>query len=146
MKKMSKSMLGVTLLEIMLVLAIAAMIIVMSIRYYQSANSSQQANSFIEQLQAVAAAAENFVQAKGTYSGVESSVSALLPSSGFNQPWGGKFSVSGTTSGFTITPSGNVPNAVCRLVESKLSVSDNWSVSGSCTSIVYDATKSTNSN
>ncbi len=44
------SVLGVTLLEIMLVLAIAAMVVVMSIRYYQAARASQQANDVLELL------------------------------------------------------------------------------------------------
>jgi type II secretory pathway component PulJ len=49
MKKQARSILGVTLLEIMLVLAVAAMIIIMSVRYYESANSSQQANATLQQ-------------------------------------------------------------------------------------------------
>jgi type II secretory pathway pseudopilin PulG len=66
--KQLKSMLGVTLLEIMLVLAIAAMVIVMSIRYYQSATLSQQVNQTLGQIQAITAAADNLAIATGSYS------------------------------------------------------------------------------
>lgn len=59
--------LGVTLLEILLVLAIAAMIIIMSIRYYQSASSSQQANMAMEEIQAITAAADNLALGTGSY-------------------------------------------------------------------------------
>lgn len=70
MKRTNKSVLGVTLLEVMLVLAIAAMIIVMSIRYYQSATASQQANQASGQVQAIASAFDNLALAKGNYTGI----------------------------------------------------------------------------
>jgi len=44
----SRRMSGVTLLEIMLVLAVAAMVIVMSIRYYRNATNSQNSNVIIQ--------------------------------------------------------------------------------------------------
>lgn len=66
MKSLSRSA-GVTLLEIMLVLAIAAMIIVMSVRYYQSASSSQQATAAFAQVQAITAAADTLAQMSGDY-------------------------------------------------------------------------------
>ena len=78
MKRSLSSILGVTLLEIMLVLAIAAMIIVMSIRYYQSANASSQANALMQQIQAITAAADNIAQgAGGVYSTI--STTTLMP-------------------------------------------------------------------
>ena len=71
MKRIQRSILGVTLLEIMLVLAIAAMVIVMSIRYYQSSTSSQQANAAMQSIQAIAAAMDNISNGgAGTYSNI----------------------------------------------------------------------------
>ena len=65
MKKTVKSMLGVTLLEIMLVLAIAALVIVMSIRFYQSAADSNKVNAGLNTIQGVVAAAESSITATG---------------------------------------------------------------------------------
>ena len=58
MKKFVKTA-GVTLLEVMLVLAIAAMIIVMSVRYYQSTNAANQANTVVQQITSIVAAADS---------------------------------------------------------------------------------------
>lgn len=69
MKRLSR-MLGVTLLEIMLVLAIASMIIVMSIRYYTSANLAQQSNAIFQLVVALSAAADNLAVGAGSYSSV----------------------------------------------------------------------------
>ena len=89
MKRFIKSMLGVTLLEIMLVLAIAAMIIVMSVRYYQSASANQQANSLLQQLQAITAIADGIGQSANSYSGVNTnSVKVMMPNQSMNTPWG----------------------------------------------------------
>jgi len=73
MKRILKKMLGVTLLEILLVLAIAALVIIMSIRYYQSSTSSAQANAAMEEIQAIASAMDNIANGgAGTYSNITS--------------------------------------------------------------------------
>src|SRR5690348_8673772 len=102
MKRLS-SLLGVTLLEIMLVLAIAAMVIVMSVRYYQSASSSQQTNAVLSQIQAITAAADSLAQGTGTYSAATTSnITALMPANGMVPPWGGpSITVSAATSSYT---------------------------------------------
>ncbi len=119
MKKFSK-MLGVTLLEVMLVLAVAAMIIVMSVRYYQSATSNQQANAILQQIQAIAAAADQLAQSTGTYSGVNfSSIEALVPANSMTSPWGTAIGVTGAGSSYDVTI-GAPPTAVCPLIVSRL--------------------------
>src|SRR5438128_3196775 len=98
MKKFKSSVLGVTLLEIMLVLAIAAMIIVMSIRYYQSAGSSNQANAVLQQIQAITAMADNLAQTNGSYSSVSNgTLDPLLPGNSFTAPSSGKMTITGGT-------------------------------------------------
>lgn len=142
MKRFTKSVLGVTLLEIMLVLAIAAMIIVMSVRYYQTASASQQTNQFIEQINAIAAAADNLAQATGTYSKItNSTIGSLLPggaTSGLNVPWGGTMSINWSTSTYDITVP-NPPVAVCSLVTARLTLNNHYTVQGGCTHIIYKA-------
>jgi type II secretory pathway pseudopilin PulG len=135
MNKKLKSALGVTLLEVMLVLAIAAMIIVMSVRYYQSASSSQQANAVLEQVQGIVSAADGLAQAKGSYSAAginNSSLTPLLPGGGLTTPWGEPIAVSGATSTTYTIDLGSVPSGVCPLLYSKLSTNNNFSVSGTC--------------
>jgi type II secretory pathway pseudopilin PulG len=135
MKRLAKMVLGVTLLEIMLVLAVAAMIIVMSVRYYQSATSSQQANAALEQIQAIAAAADNLAQANGSYSGggvTTSTIKALVPQNSMTAPWGGAITIgSATATSYPVSMAGT-PTAVCPLLTSKLNANNHFT-SVSCT-------------
>jgi len=138
--KRIKSVLGVTLLEIMLVLAIAAMIIVMSVRYYQSAQVSSQANAFVSQVQAITSAAENIAQGTGSYSAVTSAqIVSMLPTNGMVAPWGGSITYTATTTGFTLViPASSV--ATCTLVTAKLKASSQYTVTGTtCTGVGYIA-------
>jgi type II secretory pathway pseudopilin PulG len=151
MKRLAKSVLGVTLLEIMLVLAIAAMIIVMSIRYYQSATASQQANAVMEQVGAIVSAADNLAQSVGSYvdAGVSNAtLTPLLPGGTFTTPWGSAIEVTATANTITI-PLGSVPSGVCPLLYSKLGTNNHYSsaaggstpfVASSCTGAALDTT------
>jgi type II secretory pathway pseudopilin PulG len=137
MKQFRKSMLGVTLLEIMLVLAIAAMVIVMSIRYYQSATSSQQANSALAQIQSITAAADSIAQGAGGYTTSTisaSNISPLLPKNGLVTPWNGGVAFSNiTATKYTVTLS-NTPAAVCPILKTKLAVNSHYDVTATtCT-------------
>ena len=106
MKRNTKSMLGVTLLEVMLVLAIAAMIIVMSIRYYQSATTSQQANAGMEELQAIIAAADNLAVGTGNYSSITTAqITAVVGANNMVSPTGGAITVTGAATTLTV----NIP-------------------------------------
>lgn len=121
MKKMMKSVLGVTLLEIMLVLAIAAMIIVMSVRYYQSASANQQANTVLQMVQGITAAADNLAQGSGGYTGTTAdNITPLMPNNSLATPWGATITItSPSATGYTVNfPT--TPAAVCRSVSSKL--------------------------
>ncbi|MBA3661259.1 MAG: hypothetical protein H0W64_06005 [Gammaproteobacteria bacterium] len=134
MKRISKSILGVTLLEIMLVLAIAAMIIVMSVRYYQSANTSQQANNTISQIQSIAAASDSLAQATGTYSASVSTnaIKPLLPANGLTTPWGSSITIdSAGTNTYTVTIPG-MPPGVCAIVNSQLGANAHFDPSTQC--------------
>lgn len=115
-------MLGVTLLEIMLVLAIAAMIIVMSIRYYQNATIAQQTNGVMQTLLAITAAADNLAAGTGTYSNVTTSaIKNIVGSVNIKTPWS-------STNPFTLTPGSTsytvslstLPTAVCTSLLGKL--------------------------
>jgi type II secretory pathway pseudopilin PulG len=129
MKRALKSMLGVTLLEIMLVLAIAAMIIVMSVRYYQSAGSAAQANTVLAQLQAISAAAENLAQATGNYqtAGISNgTVQPLLPANGLATPWGTTITVSATASNIWTATIPSTPASQCGLIRAKITANSRF--------------------
>jgi type II secretory pathway pseudopilin PulG len=141
MKKMSKSVLGVTLLEIMLVLAIAAMIIVMSVRYYQSAQVSSQANAFVAQVQAISSAVENLAQGSGGYGSVTSTqVASILPPNGLIAPWGGTITFSPQGTGYKLAvPAAS--QATCTLIYAKLTASTAYTITdtAACTDLTYIA-------
>jgi len=133
--KSLKKVLGVTLLEIMLVLAIAAMIIVMSVRYYQSATSSSQANAALSQIQAIMSAADGLAQATGSYMTPalnNAAIAPLLPANGLIMPWGAGATVAGTAAGtYTITLT-DVPRGVCPLLTTKLLSNNHVTTTGTC--------------
>lgn len=153
MKKFSKSMLGVTLLEIMLVLAIAAMIIVMSVRYYQSATANQQANAILQMIQTVTANADGLAQGTGSYSGGSVSTTTLqplMPNNTLVTPWGGALTVTSATSSTYAVQITTMPAQVCAQVKARLAgnpkytlvSNNNCGTSGSMTfSYTYDVTK-----
>jgi len=133
MKKSIKMMLGVTLLEIMLVLAIAAMIIVLSMRYYASATITSQANALIGTFQAISAAAGNMSLGSGTYNAVSNStIDQVLPSTQSQSPWGGSISITGGATSFSVTALAPSPAGVCALVLPKLQADIHTSTGAAC--------------
>ena len=149
MKRSIKSASGVTLLEIMLVLAIAAMIIVMSIRYYQNATNSQNANAIVEQIQNITAAADNLAIGANSYSKLTtSSLGTLVGTNNMKTPYNTPITLSGPTpTSYTVTV-GTMPTAVCTSVASKLAANSKYSgggstptCSGNTVTYTYDSTK-----
>ncbi len=133
MKRTLRTMLGVTLLEIMLVLAIASMVIVMSIKYYQSATSSQQANAVLAQIQSIQAAADSISQGAGGYSTVTSAtLAALLPKNGLISPWNGTITFAGSATSYLLTL-GTMPASICPIIKVKLSANGRITGLGSIT-------------
>ncbi|TAK78692.1 MAG: hypothetical protein EPO11_01035 [Gammaproteobacteria bacterium] len=146
-RKSSQSILGVTLLEIMLVLAIASLIIVMSVRYYQSANQNSQANTFVSQVGAITAALENLTQGTGSYNSVTADqLQALLPANTLTgTPWGGTASFQSTDTGYKLTvttakgtagsPMGGT--GLCGLISAKLLQDSHYTFT--CSVVTYTA-------
>lgn len=132
MKRFAQSMLGVTLLEIMLVLAIAAMIIVMSVRYYQSASASQQANDILQKITAITAVADGIAQGTGRYTGVTSAaVKPMMPNQSMATPWGGgDITITGEAAKYNVTIPG-MPANVCSQISPKLQANDRFVIDAS---------------
>lgn len=114
---------GVTLLEIMLVLAIAAMVIIMSVRYYQSASSSQQATAAFAQIQSITAAADTLAQATGDYSkaGLVTGVPSMIGTDGkLLSPWNTAVTISDAkVNTYTVTIV-SMPGPVCSIITAQL--------------------------
>lgn len=129
-----KAAIGVTLLEILLVLAIAAMIIVMSIRYYQNASQSQQANMAMEEIQAIAAAADNLAIGSGSYATQLSTatLTTIVGSANMITPTGAAVVISGIgVSSYNITMPLSLP--VCMSVATKISANSKIGNTANCT-------------
>lgn len=135
MKKFAKSVSGVTLLEIMLVLAIAAMIIVMSVRYYQSATSNQQANQALQIIQGITAAADGLAQGSGSYATANVSTNTimpLMPSQNMTAPWGGQITVSNAAASSYQVSLDATPPQVCLLLTSRMASNSKYNITSSC--------------
>ncbi|MDR3478106.1 MAG: hypothetical protein P4M14_08775 [Gammaproteobacteria bacterium] len=134
-KQSIKVILGVTLLEIMLVLAIAAMVIVMSVRYYQTATSGEQVNAVLEQISAITAAADGLSQGTASYLVANIStatLSPILPANGLTLPWGTTIVVNNaSTSSYNIVLS-SVPSNQCPLITARVTVNSHFSSATAC--------------
>ncbi len=89
MKGVIKQM-GIGLLELMLSLAIIAVLLVMATKYYQQARMNQQINEAISLSQAIVAASANWVIGRDGYSGLsmdELINNAYLPAGSKRNPW-----------------------------------------------------------
>jgi hypothetical protein len=144
MKKL-KSVLGVTLLEIMLVLAVAAMIIVLSVRYYQSSSANNYTNAVLQQIQLITANSDQLAgAATNAYGAVSTAaVTPLMPNQNMNAPWGGSISISGASAtGYTVTIN-SMPADVCNLLRPKLT--GKYTPQASCSTTTAAFTYSFNS-
>lgn len=109
MKRTYKSMMGVTLLEIMLVLAIAALVIVMSIRFYSSASNSQKVNAMVTIASALNSAAEACASANSGDLTTCTNLAPYMPNNVMPRtPWGSpiqgpSIGENGTTAQFQFT-------------------------------------------
>ena len=135
MKGFAKSVLGVALLEVLLVLAIAAMLIVLSVRYYQSVVANKQVEAIMAQFKAIISAADGIAQSSGSYSTVtQSALDRLLPENTLITPWGTSIFVSNQGgSVLYINSDGNVPSEVCPILYEKLAANNHFSTQPSPT-------------
>jgi type II secretory pathway pseudopilin PulG len=136
MKKSLQSILGVTLLEIMLVLAIASMVIIMSIRYYQSASNNQKVNAGLNTITGIVAAGESVMGATGSLpvgaAGTANDIRPYLPGNAMpNSPWGGPITLAGVTAtSYSITLN---TGAGCAQFLALITQNSKFSTSSTCT-------------
>ena len=108
---------GIGLLELMLSLAIIAILLVMATRYFGAARRSQQTAAAITVVQAIMAAASNYALANNNSTSKITGMSGLI-NSGYlpestspNGPWGGPITVAaGGVSGYPASVKVGIPN------------------------------------
>lgn len=140
---MNKSikMLGVTLLEVMLVLAVAAIVILTSIRFYKSATDSSQVNAIIQTVQAITSAADGLAQNTGSYTAAtQTAITDVAGSSVLRAPWGATITITSTATTMTMTFSVAPGTSVCTQMKTKLEASPKFTVPAGCASVTYTST------
>jgi len=127
---------GIGLLELMLSLAIIAILLVMATRYFITANESQKVNNAISIIHGIAGGAANYRNAHNGYTNMSTATLVTehyIPSSfggsagagaGAN-PWGGNITTSVVGSGFTVDLSGISNNATCLKVAGMINGAEN---------------------
>jgi len=146
---MKKSkMLGVTLLEISLVLAIAALIIVLSIRYYQQSNDAESANAALTQITSIASAADSVSNVAGSYvtglgataAAAGTTLNSLLSWPGGsasatigNSPWGSAITVAAVPTQNTYQISfAATPTSICNLLKVRITTNAHFTTAATC--------------
>jgi type II secretory pathway pseudopilin PulG len=126
-------MAGITLLEVMLVLGVAALIIVLSIIYYNSAIANNEANSALEMGQAVISSADTFAAGPGGLAAAtQANIQATLPNNSLNLPWNKQMTITNITSSSITINYASVPVAVCSALQARLSASNSKVLCGTC--------------
>lgn len=127
---------GIGLLELMLSLAIIAILLVMATRYYVITSRSQQANQAVEFVNAMISAARNY-SAGGNFNGIDSAGDALIKmglvskgdqnkdGTGVINGWGNPVTFTVGTNGGSLTISMTVPTFACVSLNQKLASEDN---------------------
>lgn len=136
---------GIGLLELMLSLAIIAILLIMATRYYQSTSQSQKVNQAAGDIQAILAAAANYNAGNpgGVFTISKLISSGYLPSSMGSSaananPWGGAYTAvntAGNPTQVTITLT-LIPTTACNALDS-LMTSNYVAAKASCTSNTY---------
>jgi type II secretory pathway pseudopilin PulG len=128
--------LGIGLLELMLSLAIIAILLVMAIRYYQSASSAQSINQAIDMVNAVKGGVKNYLTSNIGSTTIpkvsDLAAKGYLPNTYENpttaNPWGGAIGFGSSTctdAATTMAPTfsiclGGIPSAICTQIKDRI--------------------------
>ncbi len=123
-----KNKAGIGLLELMLALAVIALLLIMATRYFTLVDRSRKITSTIDTVELMQAAAQRWILTNDDFSGITSMQDLvdhnLLPDSfdKSNKPldeWGGAISITGNKSYLLLTLSA-VPDSMCARLQSKI--------------------------
>ncbi len=133
---------GIGLLELMLALAVIAVILVMSTRYYNVAHRQQQVNATVKEIRAIVTASTEWAKTQYNYSGISFTIliaNQYLPSN-FSKTnvWQGAITiVPGKDTSQFIVQYTNIPTDLCNSLASKMSTQ---AVSSTCSGKTFTAT------
>jgi Tfp pilus assembly protein PilE len=144
MRKILSKILGVTLLEVLLVLVIASLVLVMSIRYYQTASTQAKVNAGMETLSGLMAGVDAYLASGNSIGGVAAGVLPYLPNGAFPaNPFGvGTVEVVSASPNYTVTFQ-SVPSVACtmfRQIAKQNQKVDAPACSGSAGNLVFTIT------
>lgn len=118
---------GIGLLELMLSLAIIAILLIMATRYFTSANTNQQVSNATDMFNGVRASVNSYYSDNGpaaqapTLSGLVTA--GYLPSSyggSTSSPWGTAMSIPSATAGHFSVQMSSVPASACAMLIARL--------------------------
>lgn len=121
---------GVTLLEMLMVLALSGFIITNSVRYYTHASQQNKLNTTLESLQTVVVAADQYSSLYGTFQSLNlNNFVQFLPYQQLpNSPYGGVFTIQGLSQiSYKVTIPG-VSQTACYQIQALLSSNANYQV------------------
>lgn len=98
-KQLRKKQNGIGLLELLLGLAVIAVLLVVSTRYYRAAKHDEQVNDAIATVQTIVAASNNWVVGHNDFSLLDMNVltaNGYLPGNALNDPWRGQIDLTST--------------------------------------------------
>lgn len=136
---------GISLLELMLSLAIIAILLVMATRYYQITRQSQQVEEGLELMTSIYTAGSSYLESNPSFSGVtlqtfinNGSVPASFKNSATINPWGGALTVTGSAQNLVVGMT-NIPDKACNNLDAKVKQKFGVSTS-SCNNNTYSYT------
>jgi hypothetical protein len=131
MKKFSL-LIGASLLETMLVLVLMSFLILLSIKYYKSAQLSTMSTDMLNKITVITASADQLAQPNNSYANITASQVQDVSSNSslLDPPWGGAITITGqSATGYTVNIP-NTPPGVCQLLKAKLLINPKFSASG----------------
>lgn len=137
---------GIGLLELMLALAIIAVLLIMATRYYQSTSQAQKVNQAASDIQAILAATANYRAGNPTGAFTIASLKGFLPQSWGDaskaNPWGGGYTAKeGTKDSYAIIGATGIPTTACEALSAltKVNTTDPTGTTSNCNGQTFSA-------
>ena len=110
---------GISLLEVLLSLAVIAIILVMATRYYKSAQQSQQASNALSMIGGIVTAETQYKAANGNIAGSLAQLTGggYLPTNFGTDPWGNAIKIDTPKGGAITITVGPMPGNTCDILK-----------------------------
>jgi type II secretory pathway pseudopilin PulG len=142
---------GISLLEVMLALTVAATILITSMRYYKAATASQQSSATLAMIQLITAAADSLAQGGTGYEAATQLSIQNITNNGeaLTSPWGDSITIDNQSHTQYKVSISKAIGAVCSNIVTQLTANPRYTnilpascvAKGNTISYVYDSTK-----